>query len=285
MITQLSLFNNPANRSLPLPLVVAQKWGFSLQCHELGDEHWYAVQDWISGLIQEKVSPELMREIRNNLHASQLHVTKMPYRTSNGATHQRDFATAKTLYDVAQYLRLTKDRTALAAIRSYLSESGVFADEVRRNPELAEQQVAQLRRDKMARLGKGEEWLAERIEGMVARDAIEEAISLYISNPQRWHYGKITNEEYVQMFGRDAKTLRQQNGGVSPRDAMTQQGLALLRTAEYTISALLKERQRVSFDEAIAIVKHVIDLIRPTAEGLGNLLGVDLATGRKLIRG
>lgn len=284
-MVQLSLFaEENASHNLPLPLVVAERWGFSLQYHEIGDEHWYAIQDWIAGLIPDDDANKAWRNMKTQPVFSKDTLKKMPYRASNGKTYKIDFATAKILYDVAQYLRLTKERHALAAIRSYLSEAGAFMDEARLNPEIAQARMMEARRQKMERLGKGDEWLAERLEGMVARDGIEQAVKLYIANPQRWHYAMITNTEYIELFGRDASTLRSQNGGVAPRDGMTHYALSALRIAEYGIADMMKGRKEVTFNEALEIVAQITDIVRPMIEGMQDALGIDLATSRPLLR-
>lgn len=40
--------NEPDDR--PLPLIVAEKWDFKLDYAHLGDNYFYAIQDWVTGL-------------------------------------------------------------------------------------------------------------------------------------------------------------------------------------------------------------------------------------------
>jgi hypothetical protein len=39
------LITHDANRDIPLPLLVAEKWQFKLAHHIVDGEYWYAIQD------------------------------------------------------------------------------------------------------------------------------------------------------------------------------------------------------------------------------------------------
>src|SRR5262245_12742084 len=132
MNTLLPAIPDADDSSLPLPLIVAQKWDFPLAYVQSNEEgYFYAVQDWIRGLIGDKDVRKLYAYLKKQTSSSTRH---MPYTGADGKTYQRDFTDDKGLYLIAQQLRTTKARPMLAAIKTYLSESGAFVDLVRREP-------------------------------------------------------------------------------------------------------------------------------------------------------
>lgn len=63
-------------------------------------------------------------------------IQRLPYRASDGKTYQRDYGTDKTLYLIAQYMRVKQDRPMLDEIRRFLAAAGAFVDAVRREPDV-----------------------------------------------------------------------------------------------------------------------------------------------------
>lgn len=49
---QLMLFESVQSDTRPLPLIIAERYGFPLQCHEVDGKCWFAVQDWIAGVAR-----------------------------------------------------------------------------------------------------------------------------------------------------------------------------------------------------------------------------------------
>lgn len=51
---QLSMFGeeSPIGDQRPLPLIIAESFGFALQFHVVEGKHFFAVQDWIAGVAQ-----------------------------------------------------------------------------------------------------------------------------------------------------------------------------------------------------------------------------------------
>ena len=132
-LTQLSLFDNR-----PLPLIVAEKWQFPLQHYEPSTQfakYHFSAQDWLIGLGLSKRSAEdfwLKKGV-------QFETVSLPYETKGGQ-QTSDFATDKTLYLIAQEMRLTKRNPQLADIRQYLANAGAFVDAKR----IEAQQAAQI---------------------------------------------------------------------------------------------------------------------------------------------
>src|SRR5262245_578353 len=104
--------------SLPLPLIVAQKWSFPLAHHETDEGYFYAVQDWIRGLAGDTNIKFIWAQAKKQRLISN---QPLPYVASDGKTYQRDFTNDKGLYLIAQYLRVTKARPVLDEIKRFLA--------------------------------------------------------------------------------------------------------------------------------------------------------------------
>src|SRR5689334_22716462 len=135
MLTPSFLPNINDNR--PLPLLVAEKWGFALAYVVTETRVLYAVQDWIKGLTSVKDIRTIWADIkrRGNLDQVLDSIQQFPYTATNGKTYQMDFVDDEGLYLIAQHLRATKARPVLDEIKKFLAESGAFVDLVRREPE------------------------------------------------------------------------------------------------------------------------------------------------------
>ncbi|MBZ0305473.1 MAG: hypothetical protein K8I82_05335, partial [Anaerolineae bacterium] len=89
----------------PLPLIVAKRWGFSLAYHKTESGVFYAVQDWMRGLSGEENIRNLWSMFKKTAAGQQMlnSIVRLPYKATDGKTYQRDFATDKGLYLIAQY--------------------------------------------------------------------------------------------------------------------------------------------------------------------------------------
>lgn len=45
-------FTSDSSGDLPLPLVVSQQWKFPLQYYLIENQYWFAIQDWLTGLLE-----------------------------------------------------------------------------------------------------------------------------------------------------------------------------------------------------------------------------------------
>ncbi len=123
-LTQLSLFDNR-----PLPLIVAEKWQFPLQHYEpskQSSKYQFSAQDWLIGLGLTKRTAEVFW-LKKGV---QFESVPLAYQTKGGQQTSA-FVTDKTLYLMAQEMRLTKRNPQLADIRQYLANAGAFVDSKR----------------------------------------------------------------------------------------------------------------------------------------------------------
>lgn len=275
----------------PVPLIVATKYGFLLQYHITHeDEIVYAIQDWIAGLTGEtdavKIS-EVWRKFKTQGRIS-IPTLKLPYKARDGKTYQRDYVTDEILYQFAAYARSTKDRPQIADIKDFLAKAGVLADMIRQDKEKAEQDIRSLRAQQARLDGKDESWIAAREKGIMTRN---ELTALLVKISPETHIGGATNRGYKGSLGHDAKGLREKLGigpKQNPRDHMSEMGLIYTMAWE---TAARVHLEGYAEDDIVPphVVNQVIDtvsaMIGKQASETATLLGIDIVTGRKSLKG
>lgn len=277
-------------RDTPLPLLVAEQWGFPLQSYIVEGVYWFAVQDWIIGLAtsEPKNAAKMWSKMKEQLSTSN---RQLPYTASSGRKYAMDFAQDRDLYLIAQHMRAVKTRPALAAIKQYLANAGAFTDLVRRKPEAV---VAELDPDDAAdavieayqKQGKSDAWISARLVGKVKRNEFTRALKAAIRDMRPWQYGAATNEIYEGLWGRTAEYLKKELDipeKASLRDNQPTLALTYQAIAEEVSAHQLGEQTRISWNKAKAVVREVSDLIGQQASATSKYLGVDLATGKPLL--
>jgi len=221
-------------------------------------------------------------------------IRQLPYKAKDGKTYQVDHATDKGLYLIAQHLRSTKARPALAAIKRFLAEAGVFTDEIRRAPETAltsgamtpdqaiDAAIAMYRAQ-----GKDDKWIQARIQGKIKRNMFTSALNAAVAEvltPR--HYAIATDDVYTGLWGRTAAYLKGELNlpkSASLRDHQPMLALHYQGIAEEVAAHQLGHRSELDWDEARTIVKTVAKFIGEQAQSTSHLLDMDIATGKPLL--
>lgn len=276
---QMSLFDD----DLPLPLIVARKWGFSLQYHFDNGVYWFSPLDWIAGLIGYASASQTWRNIeRKNDGVFSKHT--LPYNAPDGKTYPMDFVTDKGLYWIATHLRAKAGREALAAIRIYLSDAGAFADLARRNP--GEVGQALIAADEQRQLAKEAQKLMLR-DGISRDDAYQHVKVRKASKTRRisitdsWKSRGVTTQgEFIMLsnavmkvaIGQTATEYRRENNlpaKVATRDFMSTSELATASFVEWASDMLSTSRDSKGADEIrqdIYDTQPMVDRMRPEIE-------------------
>jgi hypothetical protein len=278
---QLSLFNIADNGDFgndePLPLLVAREWAFDLQSHVVEGRRFYAVQDWMRGLTGEADTRSDLEKFKRNYPEFQTSLSKrhlkLKYKASDGKTYQRDFTTDEGLYFIAQYLRVTKQRAALDAIRTFLAKAGVFADAARLDPHGVANQLK----------------AAARAKGIEERNAMTAAArDTHETHTPR--YGALTDAEYQIILG-DAKRRICEKYGFTPqqaanfRDQLGRIALMALGLAEAAMAEMMRQRgEALTHEEQMAIVMDCAETVAPTYLGLVGKTGVDRVRNQPVLK-
>lgn len=256
---QLSLWGDtPTSDKRPLPLIVAEKWAFKLAYIDQDsspDNYLYAGLDWFRGLGGSRQGWSLLK---NQLSIS---TRQLPYLAANGKTYQLDFLTHEQLYIIAMEMRPLKRRPQLDAIRDYLAQAGVISDKIRREPS----------------------WAVTRIDGMVSREQFTHALVTCVTDLGSDGIAIATNDVYRGLYHRTAAQLSKQLDTKNPRDKMTQGALHILGLCEWVCSQQIGEAQSISMEQARAVIQMVAGMLGLQVAVIEKQLGIDLATGKKLI--
>jgi len=280
----------------PLPLIVSEKWAFPLAYMQTEDGTFYAIQDWIRGLTGSEDIRKMWNFLQKSANLSQLSSStrQFPYMAVNGKTYQMDFIHDKGLYLIAQNLRSTKARPALAAIKRFLAEAGAFADDVRRDPNRvvlsgAMDPDAALEAAIQGYLAQGKDmnWIGERLEGKVKRIQFTNALQAAVAETlKRVHYATATDDIYRGLWGRTAAYLKHELDlpkKATLRDHQPTIALTYQRLAEEMCTQKLGDRVELTWDEAREIVKAVAEFVGEQTRAASQFMRMDLATGHPLL--
>ena len=275
-ITQPSLFGNSDTR--PLPLIIADKWGFPLQHHIVNDEYLYAVQDWFRGLMQKE---DVRKNIsKANQMSTESRQVKLPYIANDNKTYQMDFCTAETLYVYAQ--RMDAKTGIRKAVTDYLAKAGVKLDEYRLDPSQAIEDSLSTYETQ----GKSKLWIESRALGVITRKQFMDALKNAVLHADGKTYAQATESVYKGLWESTTAQLRgtldlepKQN----PRDHFGEYALIYTRLAEMLATERLGKADVVPVDVAMSIVYEASALIRKQAQATANALGIDLITGTPLL--
>lgn len=273
-----SLLSPSYSDDRPLPLIVADKWGFPLAYHAHPGGYFYAIQDWIKGLTG--ANKDKVTQIWGQLKKQRSILTQpLPYTAADGKTYQRDFANDVGLYLIAQYLRVTKDREVLGEIKRYLADSGVFVDEARRNPEAAADALdeAAYNREYRKLIAEGftpeeaQQWLDVRGKQKRQRRIVT-AIWRERGVSKPGDYADLTNQIHKVALGRTATRHKQELDIVdSPRNYVSAADNATIQITEFTSGLLHEHREsfgKPELSEDIDDVQPIIDAARPEIQNV-----------------
>jgi hypothetical protein len=264
------------NDARPLPLIVAEKWNFPLAYVKTENVILYAVQDWIRGLTGTKVARAIWAEIkRRSVGQMSISTQQLPYVSSDSKTYQMDFTDDKGLYLIAQYLRVTKARPVLDAIKKYLAEAGVFVDEARRDPGAAAEVFYEREYRKLIAEGftpeEAQQWLDVRFNQKRTRRFITAVWSARGINKPR-DFADLTNLVHRVALGLTATRHKRQLAiKDTPRNYISAADNATIQVTELTSGLLHEHREslgKAELSEDIEDVRPVIDAARPELQRL-----------------
>jgi len=98
------------------------------------------------------------------------------------------------------------------------------------------------------------------------------------------NYGHATNTEYLELFGKTAREIKEIAGFKIARDGMTTEGRAIVTAVEATMSKMFAKHDDLTFEQALGIIRDVCAAYHVSVVNVERLLGIELATGQKLLR-
>jgi hypothetical protein len=275
----------------PLPLVVAKLQRFKLHYLVEEGQHYFAVRDWLTALVDEAYALRRLRELREPDELFEQYpddVRHKDHLAANGHTYAWEYVTDRLLYIITQDIRLTEKRRdehpLLAEVQAYFARASAFADEVRRDPDRAIDAAMEAYR----RQGKDEAWIATRMQSKVARAEFIRAFNTAFMGMLRGqHFREITNDTYVGLWERTAAQLREQLGlarSASLRDNQPRLALSYQTIVEEIVAQEIGSAEELKWEEAVRIVQRVANFIGVQAKSTSQMMGLDIATGQPLLK-
>lgn len=274
------------DNTLPLPLLVAEKWGFKLTHVYDDDTYWYSITDWIAGLSTTDFPAAVWKRLRKTPDMASVQGILRDYQYGTG---QSQFTTDKGLYRITIGLKATANRPSLPEIKDYLAKAGAFVDLIRRDPEAAEMAINQRAREQYAKQGKAPEWIASRELGKVTRKQLMGIVMQLLGTDE--HNAAITNDTYQGVFGMNAQELRKHIGIPSSaviRDHFSTMALVYTQAAEEASRIQLEkydDNDYVDPTDVRAVVASLSRIVGKQVKEMSKMLGIDVVTGRQLLEG
>lgn len=287
--SKLSAFQANPNDTRPLPEIIADVEGFPLAYvdHEDG-KRYYAIQDWILGVAMTDNPRRLWSDLKSRLKKSKNRevyesIVQLPYLAKNNRYYQMDYATAESLYQIAQRMDVNTGRRD--QVLQFLARSGVTLDEMRIDPEQAIDAAIEAYR----RMGRSDRWIAVRIQSKATRIRFVAAFRNSMrTEPQKWQYAVITDETRLGLWKCKTAEIKQQlnvKENDNLRDHQSSLAIAYESLAEEISAAKLEQKDHeLYFGEAKRIVRSSAESVGKHAKETGQQLGIDIATGKPLLK-
>lgn len=272
----------------PVPLIVAEKWGFPLQYHIVDNICYFSIIDWIAGVgTSDNVNASKMWVYMQQNQTS-ISTRTLSYKGKDGKNYQRDYANDISLYDIAQNMRATKDRPALKAIQDYLSQAGSLLDQWRREPEKmlsAAMSRMQFDIDRHEKAGLGDRaeivHLKAELEAKQVVKQLNDMVSQIIEKPD---YVKIHNTKHLALFGATAAQIRAILNTKDIHKALPTLQLNTLIFAERQIIEVLRlQGGKIDNQRALDSIMLAVKPLGAYLSGLCDSLGIDRITGKSLL--
>lgn len=281
-LTQLSLFDNPDPR--PLPLIVAEKWNFPLTHIEQTPMLFCAVE-WYKGLGGLKSNWSTLKSD----WLSTLEPVLIEVKRERRKPEKLEFVTAKGLYSIAARMN-DKGRPQLDEIKRYLAAAGVFTDEARRNPEKVASSLMQVHRQReLARLQaagysnhEAVKRLETRIQGIDTLNELKTTIQQMCTEAPR--FGQIINQEYLGLYGYVARDLKTILGAEAIRENLPRTQYLYLQTAESSLRDILLATDHMTSEQIAMMAYKICKGLGDQLREMCDMLGVHRVTGQKLLK-
>lgn len=117
-ITPVYDYNPDDNR--PLPERIASMYEFKLAYHDVKNERYYAVQDWITGIVPSPNVRNLWNMMKRRYPQLYTTCVQLPYIASDNKSYKMDYGNAETLYLITQRMEANSGNRDSVLERRYL---------------------------------------------------------------------------------------------------------------------------------------------------------------------
>ncbi len=293
------IWNFDSEDTRPLPEIVIEKLDGEIAHIDTPEgKRLYSVRDWVYHVSASKNKnlsapwSDLKKAIAKHPEFKVSEFLRVLDIETPGGKQEMDFTDDKGLYAITQRM---SDRSGMVrSVKQYLTEAGVFTDQVRRDPgtiftsgAMTADQALDAVIEMYRAQGKDDGWIQARLEGKIKRHQFTSALQASVAEVlTRRHYATATDDIYLGLWKRTAAHLKQELNvpkNASLRDHQPRLALHYQGIAEEVAAQKLGNREELTWNDARYIIKTVAAFIGEQAQATSRLLNMDIATGKPLL--